>query len=86
MMEANINYIPPKETKNVAYTVRAKDRNHNIILAAACLSGKGRAVTTVDMAVAGALMLLAEEGLTRYEEIEQMLIDRGVISAPNNRR
>ena len=87
MREANINYIPHKETKNVAYTVRAKDRNHNIILAATCLSGQGRAVTTVEMAVAGSLMLLAEQGLsTRYEDIEAMLIERGIISAPSNRK
>ncbi len=86
MREANINYIPHKETKSNTFSVRLKDSDHNLILSTALLRGEVRAVTMEEMAILGCMMWRSKQGITNNnKEIEEMLVEHGILSsAPNH--
>lgn len=82
MREANINYIPHKETKSNTFSVRLKDSDHNLILATALQRGEVRAVTMEEMAILGCMMWRSENGLSvSKKEIAALLVEQGILSS-----
>lgn len=81
----NVNYIPTKETKDVAFTARMTDRTHKIILRIAAEMRSNRAPTAVDLMELGAKAFGEKHNISLSEaDVDAYLVKHCMIDTNNN--
>lgn len=79
-MQENVNYLPCKDTKTNAYTVRTTDKDNKTFMRIALHIGNQRAPTTVELARLGAQVYAKENGISlREDDLDAFLIEQGVL-------
>ena len=82
MQYDNVNYIPTKDVKVNAFTVRTTDRTHKIILRIAADMRNNRAPATIDLVELGAKEYGRIHGISLSEaDIDAYLIEHEILES-----